>query len=248
MPTKKRVFDVTFCILASVVWVPVALLCAAAILLTDGRPIFYISTRRVFGSESCRIFKFRTMIVGADKIANRDTVPIGKVRFLNITPDSPLYTKVGRIIERYHLTEIPQFINVLRGDMTLVGNRPLPERVVTALSEAYPWAESRFQTPGGMTGPIQLIGRDRLSDETRLHLEIAYSETCLKSYSWRLDLEILMSTLLCTLGLRKPFTPTEMANLLARHGGRLLYAIDAPELTATASPIDASPSATPPRL
>lgn len=195
---------------------PVLALCSLAILLFEGAPILYVSTRRVFGSQSIRLGKFRVMVRNADKVVNRETVPVEATRFLNIPRDSLLYTRTGRIIERLCLTELPQFLHVLNGDMSLIGNRPLPENVIQSLKECYPYVEDRFLTKGGLTGPVQLIGRDDLSDEDRLSLEIAYCQACFRSYSMYLDFIILLYTVLIALGLMKPRTVPQVQRMLRK--------------------------------
>ena len=126
--------------------------------------------RRVSTADLMRVVKFRTMVKNADKIANRDTLPVDQVRFLNIPPDSPLYTRAGRLLERCGITELPQFVHVLSGRMSIVGNRPLPDNVMDCLREEYPYADDRFLTRAGLTGPAQLVGRDALTDDERLRL------------------------------------------------------------------------------
>jgi lipopolysaccharide/colanic/teichoic acid biosynthesis glycosyltransferase len=146
---QKRIFDVTVTLLTAVIWVPVLSLCAAAIAVFEGRPIFYVSKRRV-GASVKPVIKFRTMVRNAESIYNRDTVPVsGNVRFLNTPPDSPLYTRTGRVIERFALTEIPQLVMVLKGDMSLVGNRPLPVNVIDSLKKAIPDVNERPQARAG---------------------------------------------------------------------------------------------------
>ena len=249
---RKRIFDITLTLLTAVIWVPVLLLCAAAIAVFEGRPVFYVSNRRV-GASVKPVFKFRTMVRNADSIYNRDTVPVsGNVRFLNTPQDSPLYTRTGRIIERFGLTEIPQLILVLMGDMSLVGNRPLPVNVIEALKEDVPgeddrrfvradewcgsckfhdWCEmyrmcgsrdlcdveSRFLTPAGMTGPVQLVGRSTISDRDRLTLETIYCRIASTANSWRLDFIVLLYTVLIVLGTMQPLTVVEVQQLMIRH-------------------------------
>jgi lipopolysaccharide/colanic/teichoic acid biosynthesis glycosyltransferase len=217
MLSRKGVVDVFLAIVTAPVWLPLLAVCAIAIWISEGRPLFYISTRRVFRSRTWRLIKLRTMVRNADKIVNRETIPIRQSRFLNLPHDHPLYTPVGRIIERFHLTELPQFFHVLRGHMSVVGNRPLPENVIRALRDEFPWAEARFLTPAGLTGPVQLIGRDAISDEARLILEIEYCLGCLNSYSAWLDLRILWYTFLIALRLRRPMTIDEVGGLMRRH-------------------------------
>jgi lipopolysaccharide/colanic/teichoic acid biosynthesis glycosyltransferase len=110
---------------------------------------------------------------------------------------------------------------VLRGTMSLVGNRPLPENVIETLREAYPGAEDRFNTPAGLTGPIQLAGRDHLTDAQRLRIEIRYCEVARTSYSMSLDFLILLYTVLVVSGLHRNFTCEEIEELISRYDRRL---------------------------
>ena len=212
----KRIFDLTVCALSAVIWLPALLVCSFLLLISSGRPIFYVSARRVYKRVSLPMIKFRTMITNAEKIANRDTVPVAEQRFLNIPPDSPLYTPVGRIFERFCLTELPQLLQVLRGQISLVGNRPLPENVIAAIRREFPYVEERFQVRTGMTGPVQLVGRDNLSDEQRLSLEIEYCQICQRHSTVLLDFTLLLYTVLIGAGLMKAFSPREVESLMIR--------------------------------
>lgn len=216
----KRLFDLVVTFLAAVTWVPALLISCIAIVVFDGRPVFYVSRRRVYRDQSIDVYKFRTMRRDADKIANRQTVPQEGVRFLNIPNDSPLYTRVGRMLERLCFTELPQLLHVLAGRMSLVGNRPLPENVVAAIKRDYPQVEERFDTPAGLTGPVQLAGRERLSDDQRLALEIHYCRLARSAYSMRLDFLILLYTVVVVGRLRRSFTFAEIEQLLAHFGTR----------------------------
>ena len=189
--TRKRALDLFLTVLGAIAWVPVVLMAASLVLITSGRPVFYRSMRRVSKDDLMKVVKFRTMVKNADKIANRETLPVNHVRFLNIPPDSPLYTRAGRILERGGITELPQFVHVLSGRMSIVGNRPLPDNVLDCLREEYPYADERFLTRAGLTGPAQLVGREQLTDDERLRLESAYCRACVHSYSMWLDLSIL---------------------------------------------------------
>jgi lipopolysaccharide/colanic/teichoic acid biosynthesis glycosyltransferase len=167
-----------------------------------------------------KIIKFRTMVRNADKLVNRETVPVTGVRFLNISPDSPLYTRTGRMLERLGLTELPQLLHVLSGEMSIVGNRPLPDNVLSCLREEYPFADDRFLTKAGLTGPAQLVGRDALNDSDRLRVESAYCLAAKHSYKMRLDFMILLYTVLITLGIREHFDYEGVLNFIDRHAAR----------------------------
>jgi lipopolysaccharide/colanic/teichoic acid biosynthesis glycosyltransferase len=180
---------------AAPVWLSVLVLCAALILVLEGRPVFYVSQRQVGLNRVERIMKFRTMKRNADKLLNRDTVPVTHTAFLNIPSDSPIYTPIGHLIERWGMTEIPQLLHVLSGKMSLIGSRPLPERVMDVLRSKHPHTDQRFLTSAGLSGPVQLIGRDVLSDDDRLSLEAAYCHIVMSGrYRMRLDLWLLFYT------------------------------------------------------
>lgn len=211
---NKRTFDIVMTVFSFVLWGPVILLVSLLNIVFEGFPVFYSSLRRVSINDIKRIYKFRTMVRNAEKLYNRDTVSVEDVRFLNTPISSPLYTKTGRVIEKLTLTELPQFFHVLQGYMSIVGNRPLPENVVNSLSEEYPGSILRFQTPAGMTGPIQLVGRTEIIDRDRLILEITYCEAVSSSYSWKLDFLILLYTVLIALKLKKSMSVEEVKQLI----------------------------------
>lgn len=192
----KRLFDLIVTVVSAVIWVPVGLLCAGLIVICDGPPVFYVSERQVGIGKSIRVLKFRTMRREADKIYNRDTEPVVGVRFLNTTHRSPLYTPIGRKLERFGLTELPQLLHVLTGSMSLVGNRPLPASVMQLLRTDFPKADDRFLTPAGVTGVIQVVGRDSVTDADRLAIESEYCYSCLSGYSMAVDLWLLINTVL----------------------------------------------------
>ena len=216
--SSKRFFDLAFCFLLAPVWVPALIFSSCAVLLFSGLPIFYVSNRRVFGKQSARVWKLRTMVRDAEKIANRTTIPVTEQRFLNIDLQSPLYTGVGRIIERFNLTELPQFMHVLAGSMHVIGNRPLPEDVVETLVAEFPDAEDRFAIRCGLTGPVQLIGRQHISDVERLMLETTYARSCLENYVLWLDIMLAFNTVLVLLGVRRGFTVNELSSAMRRWG------------------------------
>lgn len=213
-PAAKRVFDLMAVLLSSPLWAIALLGGSLLILATSGPPVFYRSRRRVYRDQQATVWKFRAMVRNAERVANRETVPIQDQAFLNIPSCSPLYTRVGRLLERLSLTEIPQVFHVLSGRMSLVGNRPLPENVIAALKARHPEVEERFASRAGMCGPVQLAGRDRISDGDRLRIEIAYCRHCLESYSWLVDLRILAGTVLRCLRLRRPLPVGEIEAML----------------------------------
>lgn len=219
-PLRKRTFDLIliFLFLPGIIFT--LGICALGIRVFEGRPVFYISTRRVYKRNSLRMIKFRTMRRDAEKIANRDTIAVTSTRFLNIPATSPLYTPIGRLIERLMLTELPQIWHVVQGKMTLIGNRPLPENVIAALREEHPDVEDRFLIPCGLTGPVQLVGREAIADADRLWLEIAYCRLVSASYTMRLDFLILFYTVVIGLVPSRRFTPEQVIALMTRAARR----------------------------
>lgn len=236
---KKRFLDMLLAIVAAVAWVPVLLVAASLVLVFTGRPVLYRSMRRVSSGRIIRVVKFRTMVKNADKVANRATVPVdNNVRFLNIPPNSPLYTGVGRLLERCGITELPQFAHVLRGEMSIVGNRPLPENVMVCLREEYQNADERFLTKAGLTGPAQLVGRDALTDAERLTLEAAYCRACINAYSMWLDLSILIYTVLIVIGVKQPLGYQGTLDLIDNRSRSRKVAPALPEIAPAPSAIE----------
>jgi lipopolysaccharide/colanic/teichoic acid biosynthesis glycosyltransferase len=222
VPFAKRMFDIVLCLATIWLWLPLIIVCALLNFILNGRPVFYPSIRRVHNRTQVPVIKLRAMVRNADKIVNRDTVPVSDKIFLNIPTDSALYTPLGRFFETLWLTELPQLLNVLAGQMSLVGNRPLPENVVAKLRARYPYAEDRFWINAGLTGPSQLVGRDNLSDRERLSLEIKYCKACLESYSVRMDFMILLYTALIGLRLSKKLSMHQVEQLLDRYSASSL--------------------------
>lgn len=242
---KKRVFDVVLSVVAAVVWVPVLVFVTLAILILEGRPVFYVSKRRIDTAGPVPMAKFRTMVKNADKIANRETVPVvNNTRFLNIPPDSPLYTGIGRLVEKCQFTELPQIFLVMRGKLSIVGNRPLPQNVVDSLAEIHPHVEDRFLTPAGLTGPVQLVGRTNITDEMRLRIEGQYCRVARYAYSPLLDLRILVRTVLIVAKIRPSLSVDEVCAMLARYEkGRVPAQVRPSIVTEAKALIDARPEA-----
>lgn len=214
---KKRIFDCMLTLLAAPAWVPVLLMCALAVLVLDGRPLFYVSNRQVAASRSQPVIKFRTMRRGADKLVNRDTVAVNGTRFLNIPFNSDIYTPVGRQFEQMALTELPQLLHVLGGSMSLVGNRPLPGRVMDVLREANPEVDDRFLSRAGLVGPVQLVGRDNLTDADRLSLEIQYCRIAAsEAYTVALDFWLLYYTVYVVLSGGRTFSVEWVRSMMHR--------------------------------
>lgn len=220
IPRAKRAFDLVIGTGMTIFLMPLLLLVAGAIAVLEGRPVLYVSRRRLGPGPEEPIVKFRTMCRDADRIANRDTIPVSSTRFLNLPITSPLYTSIGRLVERLMLTEMPQLLHVFQGRMSIIGNRPLPENVVAALREEFTNVEDRFLTPAGLTGPVQLVGRDLISDADRLEIEAAYCNVVMNCYSPMLDLKILVLTIVGGLTESVRFTPAGVIALLAQYGAR----------------------------
>lgn len=233
----KRTFDLTVASLAAIVWLPVVAVAGLMVLVASGRPIFYRSERLVGVRRPIKMVKFRVMVRNAHRI---DASRAGD-HFLNHPADSPLYTRVGRLLERWGITEIPQLFHVLSGKMSIVGARPLTAAVDAALRQQYGPVDQRFGTPAGLTGPPQLVGRDELSADERLHLEATYCQTARHGYRLRLDFLILLYTVLIVLHVKKPLTYQGALDLVQRCGATKATGVALParpELSTRSIPVD----------
>jgi exopolysaccharide biosynthesis polyprenyl glycosylphosphotransferase len=166
---------------------PLLLLVALAILVDSGRPIFFRQRRAGRDGKPFTMLKFRTMVTDAEERLG-ELVDLSKLEQPAFKiPDDPRVTRIGRILRRTSVDEVPQLINVLRGDMSLVGPRPEEESVVALYDERQ---RGRLAIKPGLTGPMQVYGRSDLTFEERLAMERDY----LDNLSLLTDLAILLRT------------------------------------------------------
>lgn len=183
----KRVMDVTISGFLLVLFSPVLLVSSLLILLDSGRPILFRQTRAGKDGKPFTVLKFRTMVPGAEEQLG-ELVDLAKLKEPAFKiADDPRVTRAGRMLRRFSLDELPQFVNVLRGDMSLVGPRPEEEAVVALYDERQ---RIRLAVKPGMTGPMQVYGRADLTFEERLAMERDY----LDNISVAGDLAILLRT------------------------------------------------------
>jgi lipopolysaccharide/colanic/teichoic acid biosynthesis glycosyltransferase len=192
----KRAFDVVVSATALLILSPICLLIAAIVKLESKGPVFYISKRAGSGYKIFNFYKFRSMRTGSDaelqKLAhlNQYSASSNTGVFFKIKND-PRITRFGEFIRKTSLDEIPQLVNVLIGDMSLVGNRPLPLYEAEKLTkDQIAW---RFLAPAGITGLWQITkrGKDNMSEDERIALDMEYA---MKNSFW-LDMKILLSTI-----------------------------------------------------
>jgi len=191
----KRAFDIVVSGLGVILLLPLWLAIAAAIKLTSPGPIFYRDRRIGLGEREFGMLKFRTMIAGAAE-QQRDLEPANEAAgALFKIRDDPRITAVGRLLRRFSLDEAPQVLNVLWGEMSLVGPRPLPVRDYELLQD---WHRKRYLVLPGMTGLWQISGRSSLTFDDLVRLDFYY----LENWSVWLDITILAKTLPAVLSRR----------------------------------------------
>jgi exopolysaccharide biosynthesis polyprenyl glycosylphosphotransferase len=184
----KRVFDIAVSGAIVLLGLPVWALIALAVKLDSSGPIFYRDRRVGLGEGEFGMFKFRSMYTDASdrqaalEASNEASGPLFKIK------DDPRVTNVGRVLRRYSIDELPQVLNVLRGEMSLVGPRPLPLRDYVQLDD---WHRKRYLVLPGMTGLWQVSGRIDLSFDDLVRLDFYY----LENWSIWLDISILAKTL-----------------------------------------------------
>ena len=192
----KRIFDIVVASVLLLLALPLFVLIALAIKLESRGPVFYNAKRAGRGFKIFKFYKFRTMVVNADKkieaLAHLNQYGQGGQAgacFFKIAND-PRITKVGRLLRNTSLDELPQLLNVLKGDMSLVGNRPLPlyEAATLTTNEFV----ERFMAPAGITGlwQIKKRGQKQMSIDERIHLDIRYARNASLLY----DLWIMANT------------------------------------------------------
>ena len=194
----KRSFDLILSTVGLALLTPLLLSTAIAIKLSSRGPVIYRSMRPGMGCHPFFCFKFRTMREHADQTQadleelNEKSGALFKIR------DDPRMTRVGRILRRFSLDELPQLVNVIRGEMSLVGPRPLPMRDFELLEE---WHKKRYHVLPGITGLWQVSGRSELDFDDLVRLDFLY----LERWSVFLDLSILLKTIPAVLSRRGAF-------------------------------------------
>src|SRR5271154_4637213 len=183
----KRAFDIIGATLLLLVLSPLLLAITLAVRLSSRGPILFQSMRRGIGQRPFACLKFRTMHTDAEQSqADLEDLNEASGALFKIRQD-PRLTWVGGILRRFSLDELPQLVNVLRGEMSLVGPRPLPERDYEMLEE---WHRKRYLVLPGITGLWQVSGRSELDFDELVHLDFIY----LERWSLALDLTILLKT------------------------------------------------------
>ncbi len=194
----KRTFDLVLSTIGLILLSPVMLAIAIAVRLSSRGPAIYRSIRPGMAGKPFYCFKFRTMRDHADQIQddleslNEQSGALFKIRL------DPRLTPVGRYLRRFSLDELPQLVNVIRGEMSLVGPRPLPMRDFERLEE---WHKKRYLVLPGITGLWQVSGRSELDFDELVRLDFLY----LERWSIFLDLSILLKTIPAVLGQRGAF-------------------------------------------
>ncbi|MSW52152.1 MAG: exopolysaccharide biosynthesis polyprenyl glycosylphosphotransferase, partial [Actinobacteria bacterium] len=194
----KRSFDLLVSITILFILSPLLLMIAAAVRFTSSGPVVYRSRRPGVGGVPFDCLKFRTMYQDADvrqhelEELNEAGGAIFKMR------NDPRVTPVGRMLRRLSLDELLQLINVLRGEMSLVGPRPLPQRDYDRLEE---WHKKRYLVLPGVTGLWQVSGRSDLDFDDMVRLDFLY----LERWSVSLDMSILVKTIPAVFGRRGAF-------------------------------------------
>ncbi len=183
----KRAGDLFLSTLALIILSPVFLITAAAIKLEDGGPVFYRQERVTYGGRIFEVLKFRSM-----RVEDGD-------RHVSVSKDDDRITKVGRFIRKYRIDEIPQLINIIRSDMSIVGPRPEMVENVEKYTAEYPPFVYRERAKAGLTGMAQIYGKYNTTPKDKLMLDLSYIE----QFSIWLDLKLMFRTVLVL------FTPEE---------------------------------------
>ncbi len=171
---SKRIFDIVVAGSALIILSPLVLLTALVVAVSFGRPLFHRSYRAGLHAEDFLVWKFRTMTNACDAQGT-------------LLSDEQRLTKVGRLIRRLSLDELPQLFNIVRGDMSIVGPRPLPSLYINRYSASQ---RVRLEVRPGLTGLAQINGRNNLSWSKRLALDTNYVE----QWSFGTDLRIIVRT------------------------------------------------------
>lgn len=174
----KRVMDVVISLLALIVGGPIMLICAVLIKAEDGGHVFFRQSRATKNGKLFKVYKFRTM--REENSVNR-----------SVTADDDRITKVGKYLRKFRIDELPQFINILKGEMSIVGPRPEMVENVDEYTKQLPEFAYRLRVKGGLTGYAQIAGKYNTSPKDKLVLDLIYIE----KYSLWLDFKLILQTI-----------------------------------------------------
>lgn len=175
--------DIVFCTIGIVVLSPFMLIAALAIKLQDGGPVFYRQKRLTAGGREFDVLKFRSMIVDAEKaVLPQDALA---------SENDPRITKVGKVLRKVRMDELPQMFNILRGDMSIVGPRPERPEIYEACKQTLPDFDLRLRVKAGLTGYAQIYGRYNTGLRDKLNMDLFYIET----YSLLQDIRLIFLTI-----------------------------------------------------
>lgn len=177
----KRAMDVFLSAIVLLLLSPLMLVVAAAIKLEDGGPVFYRQKRMTRNGREFDILKFRSMVVDAEKYAGA----------VLAADNDPRITRVGRIIRPFRIDELPQLLNILKGDMSIVGPRPERKVIADEYCKEIPEFAYRLKVRGGLTGYAQIYGKYNTSAYDKLRLDLMYIE----NYSLLLDIKLIILTI-----------------------------------------------------
>lgn len=195
-----RVLDIAFAVVGLLSTLPILVISCAAILLWDGWPIFHFRQVLGLGGAEFKAFKLRTMRLDADEWLNNQPNLLNRYREHTKLEDDPRVTPVGRILRRLHIDELPQLVNVLLGQMSMVGPRMIHP---TELQRYGDFARRRISVRPGLTGPWQISKGRSYDYKLRIELDQWY----LEHRSTRLDLWLLVRTVPAVFGRRVDFGP-----------------------------------------
>lgn len=164
----KRLFDIFLVVLTALMWLPLLAVTALFVLFFDGRPIFFLQRRAGMGGRAFDVLKFKTMV--------------------SVDGGEPVATPLGRWLRKLSLDEVPQLLNVLKGDMSLVGPRPLPVKYLPRYSE---FEARRHEVRPGITGWAQVHGRNALTWQQKFAYDVEYVD----HRGMLMDLKIMLMTI-----------------------------------------------------
>lgn len=192
----KRCMDIVLTLMALIVLSPIFLITAIAIKLEDGGPVFYTQKRIGRGKKEFLIYKFRSMKRNAEQIHEEMRKQYGCTEVSFKLKEDPRITKVGKFIRATNIDELPQLLNIVKGDMSIVGPRPLPTYEFLDEQKLYNRKyDQRYQVPQGLTCYWQVADRASVDFEKRMAMDVAYANEA----GVRTDVALILKTMLFTI-------------------------------------------------